>query len=129
MKFTIPRGKEFYCEFQIKEPNSTIPMDLEGGTAMFNLSAIGVNPCLILENIPMDVIDEGGTIGAKNGRVALTLTSDETKDLYGEKGFAEDGYPLMPTYSASIEIRGVTHPIDVDIPKVYISDGGETCLA
>jgi len=129
MKFTIPRNKDFYCEFQIKEPNSTTPMDLAGATATFSLSEIGVNPCVVLANVPMTVIDEGGVIGAKNGRVALNLSADQTKDLYGDKGFAEDGYPLRPTYSAFIEIRSVKYPIDVAVSKVYVADGGETCPA
>jgi len=127
MKFVIPRGKEFYCEFQIKEPNSNTPMDLAGAHAYFTLSTIGVNPCIVLDSIPMTVKDEGGAIGAKNGIVELTLTSDQTKDLKGRKGFPEDGYPLVPTYSASIAVRDAAYPIDVQIPKVYVLDEGEAC--
>lgn len=124
MQYTIPRGQEFYCEFVIKEPGSGTPMDMTGGSGVFNLSEIGVNPCLVLADVPM-VVEDG-----INGVISVTLTAEQTAPLIGRRGFAEDGYPIIPTYRATLDmINAEALPINVEIPQVYISDGGETCPA
>ncbi len=120
MKFTIPRGEAFYCEFQVKQPGASLPLDLTNSTGTFTLATIGATPCLVLDAIAMTVED------AINGEISITLTEDQTADLISKVGFAEDGYPTMATYKASIYITG-EEEIFVDIPKVFISDSGETC--
>ena len=121
MKYIIPRGKEFYCEFVIKEPGASVPMDVTGMTGTFTMSKIGVNPCAVLTT-SVTVKD------AINGIVSITLSAVETDSLLGRKGFAEDGYALMPTYSGSLDLVK-DYPINVVIPKIYILDDGQLCLA
>ncbi len=121
MKFTIPRGQEFYCEFQIKEPGSGTPMDITGAIGVFSLSSIGYSCTVELTDVPMVVED------AVNGKISITLDETQTANLEGQLGFAEDGYPLLPTYKARIDVTGITTPISVDIPKVYVSE--MTCPA
>ena len=120
MRFVIPRGKSFYCEFTVKEPGASIPMDLTGSTGTFDMSTIGPNSCLVLEAIPLGIVD------AENGIVSLSLTPEQTADLTSRRGFAEDGYPIVPTYKGSLHIVG-TEEIYVEIPKIYISDSGTQC--
>ena len=119
MKYTIPRGEEFYCEFAIKEPLASVPMDVTGATGTFNLVRIGVNPCSVLEE-PLAVVD------GPNGIMSVSLTAVQTKDLTGRKGFMEDGYPLIATYTANLQIHA-SEEISVSILKVYIADSGEVC--
>ena len=121
MKYTIPKGRPFYCEFVIKEPGASVPLDITGATGKFTLSKIGKRPCLVLEKA-MQVID------GKNGIIAVDLDVGDTIDLESAKGFPEDGYPLMATYSISLAIDAF-QPINVTIPKVYISDEGLPCQA
>ena len=121
MKYIIPRGKDFYCEFVIKEPGASVPMDVTGMTGTFTMSEIGMNPCTVLTT----------TVSVKdgpNGIVSISLTALETTKLMGRKGFAEDGYSLIPTYSGSLDLM-LTQPINVVIPKIYILDDGQVCLA
>jgi len=115
MRFTIPRGEEFYCMFQIKEPGSGTPMDITGATGLFNLSSIGHSCSEALTDVPMVIED------AVNGEISVTLTIAQTTDLIPRIGFAEDGYPLIATYKARLDISA-SDPISVDIPQVYISD-------
>ncbi len=123
MKFEIPKGKSFYCEFVIKEPGSGTPMDVTDATGTFTLSSIGHNPCVAIAPVDMAVID------GVNGIMSVSLTSAQTADLISRRGFAEDGYPTIPTYRASLDIIA-SEPISVDIPKVYITDdGSEACPA
>ena len=121
MRYIIPKGQDFYCEFTIKEPGASIPMDVTGMTGTFTLTEIGVNPCAVLAS-PIHVVD------GPNGLIGLTLTSSQTKALKGRKGFAEDGYCLMPTYSGSLDLM-LTNPINVLIPKIYVLDNGQVCPA
>lgn len=123
MQFIIPRGQDFYCEFTIKEPGSGTPMDLTGATGTFSLSDIGVNACMVLEPVALSFPD------AINGIAAVNLTSAQTEPLIGRRGFAEDGYPMIPTYRASLDIQTIDNPVYVEIPQVYISDDGTSCLA
>jgi len=116
MRFTIPRNQEFYCEFQIKEPGSGTPMDITGAIGLFSLSSIGHSCTTELVDIPMVIED------AVNGLISVTLTAEQTADLEGRLGFAEDGYPLIATYKGRIDITGTTTPISVDIPQVYVSE-------
>ena len=141
MKYIIPRGKDFYCEFVIKEPGASIPMDVAGMTGTFTMSKIGVNPCSVL-TVPIEVVLDGtpghGDPGdadyippshaGKNGLISVTLTAAQTGELLGRKGFAEDGYDLIPTYSGSLDLL-LDFPINVVIPKIYILDDGQLCLA
>ena len=120
MKYVIPRGKEFYCEFVVKEPGASVPMDVSGMTGEFTLSKIGINPCSVLTT-PISVVD------ATNGIISITLTSTETGALTGRKGFAEDGYTLIPTYSGSLDLLK-DFPINTIIPKIYILDDGSNCV-
>jgi len=120
MKYIIPRGKDFYCEFVIKEPGATTPMDVTGMTGTFTLSEIGVNPCTVLT---AQIAVKDGI----NGIVSINLSATETNLLTGRKGFAEDGYALIPTYSGSLSLmKG--HPIDIVIPKIYVLDDGASCV-
>jgi hypothetical protein len=121
MKYIIPKGKEFYCEFTIKEPGASVPMDVTGMTGGFTLSKIGVNPCVVLTT-PISIVDP------LNGLISITLTSNETAALNGRKGFPEDGYALIPTYSGSLDLMK-DYPINVLIPKIYVLDDGTSCLA
>ncbi len=120
MRFIIPEGKPFYCEFTIKEPNESTPMDLSGSIGKFSLSTIGPSSCLVLNDIAMNIED------AVNGLISVSLSSSQTSGLVSRVGFAEDGYPMVPTYKASIYITG-GEEVYVEIPKVYISDGGDVC--
>ena len=122
MRFVIPKGQVFYCEFTVKEPGESTPMDLTGATGTFTLITIGENPCIAVEATSIAVVD------ATNGIISISLTAEQTADLVGRKGFAEDGYPLIPTYRGSLEIH-TTEEIFVDIPKVYIIDDGSSCPA
>jgi hypothetical protein len=122
MKYIIPRGEEFYCEFSVKEPGASIPMDVTGMTGEFILSKIGNDPCVVLTS-PISVVN------GPNGLISITLTADETKSLTGRKGFAEDGYALIATYSGALDLM-LTQPINILIPKIYILDSGtEVCPA
>ncbi len=116
MRFTISKNKEFYCKFQIKEPGSSIPMDITGATGLFTLSTIGIGCVSTIVDAPMIVED------AINGEISVTLSAADTALLEGRIGFAEDGYPLIATYKARIDITGTANPISVDIPKVYVSE-------
>ena len=150
MRYIIPRGKEFYCEFVIKEPGASIPMDVAGMTGEFTLSKIGVHPCRVL-TVPISVVDDStgtptppghipppggtppGTIpppsqpAGKNGLISISLTAAQTDVLIGCKGFAEDGYSLISTYSGSLSLMK-DYPIDIVIPKIYILDDGTSCV-
>ena len=115
MRFVIPQNEEFYCMFQVKEPGSGTPMDLTGASGVFSLTTIGIECLEVLTGVVMTVED------AINGEISVRLTSEQTSGLVSEIGFAEDGYPLMPTYKARIDISSIEAPISVDIPKVYVS--------
>ncbi len=119
MKYIIPRGKDFYCEFVIKEPGASIPMDVTGMTGSFTMSEIGVNPCSVLTT--SITVQDG-----PNGIISISFTAAETSTLLGRKGFAEDGYALIPTYSGSLDLM-LGDPINVMVPKIYILDDGSAC--
>lgn len=121
-KYIIPKGREFYCEFVIKEPGASTPMDLTGATGTFTLTTASKSPCKVLER-QLDVKD------GLNGIMSLTLSADDTKLLNGRTGFAEDGYPLIPTYAGSLYIETEEHPIDVLIERIYVLEEGEACPA
>ncbi len=121
MKFEIPKGKPFYCEFAIKEPGSSVPMDLTGATGTFTLITIGTDACIAIPATPMTVTDP------TNGKMAVSLTSEQTDDLVSRRAFAEDGYPSIATYRAGLDITA-SEPIYVDIPKVYVLDDGAGCV-
>jgi len=124
MKFTIPEGRDFECLFQIKEPNSTTPMDLTGATGTFTMSTIGKQPCIVLNNIPMTVYD------AVNGKFKLSLTAEQTTGLATDTGFQEDGYPLTATYSALLEInQSEFGQIFANVPQIYILTTGTSCAS
>ena len=117
MKFVIPKGVDFYCEFQIKEPGSSTPMDLTDAVGTFILSTVGPNVELTLGPIAITIEDPD------NGLISLSLTGAQTQDLISRRGFAEDGYPLIFTYKGQLDIQA-ENPISVCIPKVYINDSG-----
>ena len=119
MKYIIPKGKDFYCEFIIKEPGAGVPMDVGGMTGTFTLSEIGIAPCVVL-------ITNIFVVDAENGLIAINLSAEETSLLESRSGFAEDCYPLIATYSASLDLL-LDQPINVLIPKVYVLDSGENC--
>jgi len=122
MKFTIPAGRAFECTFQIKEPNSSTPMDLTGATGTFTMSTIGVNPCIVLDKITMTVDD------ALNGKFKLSLTAEQTTGLVSSKAGQEDGYPLTATYSALLEINQSEFGlIYAQVPQIYVTDIGTSC--
>jgi len=122
MRFIISKGQPFYCEFVVKEPGSNTPMNLTGATGTFTLSTIGVNPCIVINALPLTFPNP------TNGVAAVSLTAIQTATLTSMIGFSEDGYPLMPTYRGSLNINS-THPIYVELPKVYINDSGTSCPA
>ena len=130
MKYVIPSGRPFYCEFQIKEPGESMPMDVTGASGTFTLSEIGHNPCLVL-SAPIEVVDN------QNGVVSISLTALQTMNLEGRRGLPEDGYLLMPTYAGALDMMipdpdpvGLPDvPVNVFIPKVYIQEVGEVCPA
>ncbi len=120
MMYIIPKGKDFYCEFTIKEPGTTIPMDVTGMTGTFTLYTTGVDPCV-------ELVTSIFVVDGPNGKIGLNLSASSTDNLESRIGFAEDGYPLIPTYSASLDLM-LNNPINVLIPKVYVlDDGGEQC--
>lgn len=120
MKFIIPQGKDFYCEFVVKEPGVSTPMDLVGATGTFDLFTLDATPCKVISDAPITVTD------GQNGTVAISLTSTQTADLEGRRGFAEDGYPPIATYKGSLTIQA-DNPIYVEIPQVYVSESGAAC--
>jgi len=126
MKFVINRGQPFECQFVIKQPGASVPLNINGATGFFTLSSIGHNACIAIEDVVLTIADE--TAGL-NGKFDLVLTAEQTSDLIGAKAFAEDGYPLIATYSGTIDI---IHPeegqILVDILRIYVRDSGVTCL-
>ena len=126
MRFVINRGQPFTCEFVIKQPGASVPLDITGSTGTFTLATIGPNSCITIPATPMTITDENA---AQNGIFTLNLTAAQTEDLLGDKGFMEDGYPLIATNTGSLDI---THPeegqIFVDIAKVYVRDIGVTCV-
>ena len=117
MRFTIPEGKDFYCEFVIKEPGSGTPMDVTDATGVFVLSTIGHNPNKVIDQ-SMAVVD------GENGLMSVSLTSEQTTGLNGRVGFPEDGYLPVATYKAELNILA-NEPITVSIPKVYVTNQGE----
>ena len=125
MRFVINKGKIFECEFVIKQPGASVPLDINGATGTFTLSTIGHNSCVALEEIDLTIADE---LAGQNGKFTLTLSALQTSTLNGAKAFAEDGYPLIATYSGTLDI---THPeegkIFVDILKIYVRDSGIAC--
>jgi len=122
MKYIISRGKDFYCEFVIKEPGVDTPMNVSGMTGTFSMTETGPNPCNILTT-GINVVD------GPNGIISINLTANQTTPLLGKKGFAEDGYPLIATYTGSLDLM-LGNPINVLIPKIYILDDGTVeCLA
>lgn len=120
MKFIIPKGKEFYCEFTVKEPGAGVPMDLTDATGTFTLSTLDIEPCVAVGPVDLTFPDP------INGLAAVTLIATQTEDLISQRGFAEDGYPPMATYRAALDIE-TENPIYVEIPWIYVSDGGSTC--
>ena len=119
MNFTIAEGADFYCEFTIKEPGASVPMDVTDATGTFILSTIGHNSCIVITQ-PMAVVD------GPNGLMSVSLTASQTSGLKSRVGFPEDGYLPVATYKALLDITAA-EPINVLIPKVYITTGGETC--
>ena len=116
MRFTIPKGQDFYCEFEIKEPGASIPMDITGGIGTFNLSTLGFTCTEAIKDAPMVIQDP------VNGIISISLTADETKDLISEVSFAEDGYAPLATYKGRVDITNLEKPISVDIRQVFISN-------
>lgn len=116
MRFTIHEGKDFYCEFVIKEPGASVPMDVTGATGTFVLSTIGHNPKEVISK-DMSVVD------GINGIMSVSLDATETDGLMSRVAFPEDGYPPIPTYKAELNIHA-TEPISVFIPKVYVINQG-----
>ena len=121
MNFTILKDADFYCEFTIKEPGASIPMDVTEATGTFILSTIGINSCTVITQ-PMNVVD------GPNGLMSVSLTAEQTSELESRVGFPEDGYLPIATYKALLDITAA-EPVNVLIPKVYITSGGETCPA
>ena len=121
MNFTIQEGSDFYCEFTVKEPGASVPMNISGATGTFTLSTIGHDNCIAI-TAPLNVVD------GQNGVIAVSLTADQTKGLISRVGFPEDGYMPIPTYKAKLDIQA-DNPISVLIPKVFIAAGGEACPA
>lgn len=117
MRFVIPKGKAFYCEFQVKEPGTAVALDLTNASGTFSLSTIGVEPELYLDNISLTFPQP------ENGIAAVTLTAAQTANLVDRRGFAEDGFPMIATYKAGLDIDA-EHVIFVEIPQVYISNLG-----
>lgn len=117
MRFIIPKGKEFECEFVVKEPGSSTPMDLTGYIGTFTLSTIGPEPILLIDSVGLTISD------AINGVASVTLSAAQTANLTGRRGFAEDGFPMIATYRATLDLSG-SEIISVEIPQVYITDDG-----
>ena len=126
MRFVINRGQPFSCEFVIKQPGASVPLDITGSIGTFTLSTIGINACIVIPATPLTIVDD---LAAQNGQFNLDLTAEQTTDLVGNKGFAEDGYQLIATYTGALDIW---HPeegdIFVDIAQIYVKDQGVTCV-
>ena len=122
MRFIIHEGKEFSCEFVIKQPGASVPLDITGSTGAFTLATIGPNSLHRVGPVDMTINSE---LDGQNGIFTLILTAEQTTGLIGDKAFAEDGYPLIPTHTAALDI---VHPeegnIFVDIAKIYVKNIG-----
>ncbi len=130
MKFTIPKGEPFYCEFTVKQPGASVPMDLNGANGTFSMYETGYNPCLVID--AKSIVVEN----PDNGLISISLTAEETANLTSRKAFAEDGYPTLPTYVGEIYLENIPDSLDthkqpdqlyVDIPKIYVTDKGVAC--
>ncbi len=125
MRFVINEGQEFTCEFVIKQPGASVPLDITGATGTFTMSTNGPISCEVISATPLVIENE---LNGQNGIFTLTLTAEQTTGLQGDKGFAEDGYPLIATHTGALDIQ---HPIEgeifVDIAKIYVKNLGASC--
>ena len=122
-KFKIVKGREFTCTFVIKKPGSPDPIELiTGDSGTFTMSTYGPGPEVLLQvNLEL-----GTPTDNANGKVFLTLTADQTKDLPADMQFGEDGFPEHPTCKALIDLTTAeTGKIYAQVPKIYVVDIGE----
>lgn len=120
MKFEIVKGREYVATFVIKRNGSTTPIELDDvDTGTFTISKNGVNPQIVLENIPMTISNASG------GEFTLTLDADDTDLLFGEVGLREDGYVSYATYKGVAEFNTVEQgKMIAVVERIYCVDMG-----
>ena len=123
MKFEIIAGKEYTADFVVKQNGASIGLVLDPtDTGKFSIVKNGVEPCYVLEDIPMVITD------ANNGKFTLTLTATETKLLTQKVGREEDGYPSMATYKGLAIFETVAQgTMTAYIERIYVVELGEAC--
>lgn len=91
-KFSITKGVDNTFIFIIKQDNSTLPMNIQGGdTFTADLVPYEDGAASILGK-QLTVVD------AAAGKVQLTFTEAEVEPLVSEKGARVDRYYIRPTY-------------------------------
>jgi len=123
-KFKIVQNRIFKCTFIIKQSGTTDPIQLSmSDTGTFTLSTYGIDPQVLLSKVPMAL---GTSEDNANGKMFLTLTADQTKDLPSNIQFGEDGFPVAPTCQALLDVSTATEgTIYAQVPQIYVVDIGE----
>lgn len=124
MRFQIVRGQPFECTITLKATGSITGITLDpSDTATFTLTQSN-NNCMVLSQIPMTIED------ANNGKFKLTLTAEQTQDLYTDNSFREDGSKPLVTHKGLIIAQTKEEgQIIGNIPFVYVWEAGEACTA
>jgi hypothetical protein len=120
MRMTIVKGKPFQADFVVKLNGSTnaLPLNI-ADTGKITFYTNGVNPEKVLIDISMIQQD------ASNGKFRLNLTAEQTAVFETKIGFAEDGYPVEPTYKALAEFNTVNQGyMMAEVSEIYIVDMG-----
>ena len=96
VKFTITKSIDNTFVFTVKANNSTLPIEIQPTDtfrAIFRTLSGGE-----------DVFSKDMTVeNALGGRISLTITSEETKQLTAARGGVEDRYYIKPVYSLVLD--------------------------
>ena len=123
-KMIITKNREFSCSFTIKASGTTLAIELDlTDTGTITFSTTGPDPEVIIAN---KVLTLGDSESRLSGQMFLTLTPEETALLHFDNQFGEDGFPLVSTTKAILDINTIAEgKIYAMIPNIYINDTGE----
>ena len=113
-KFTITKGVDNTFSFTIKADGTTLPLDIDVSDT-FNARLLALSDGSVIFSKALVVTD------APSGKVALTITANETSALQPERGTKADRYYLLPTYKLVIDCRTLNNgDFLAKVPEVYV---------